>query len=70
MMLREKYKTFSGAAKRAAFERAVAPSEFRAGYKARIYSYRVIEHAGAYRVERYTAERTDTVSVVERQNKI
>lgn len=51
-LLREKYRTFSGAAKRAAFERGVAPSEFRAGYKARLYTYRVVEHQGSYRVER------------------
>lgn len=52
-LLPQKYKTFEGAAKRAAFERAMAPSEFRNGYKARLYCYRVVEHDGAYRVERF-----------------
>lgn len=51
-LLREKYRTFSGAAKRAAFERGVAPSEYRAGFKSHVYSYRVVEHDGCYRVER------------------
>jgi len=54
-LLRQKYTTFSGAAKRAAFERAVAPSEFAKGYKARLYSFRVVEYGGNYRVERFIA---------------
>lgn len=55
-LLREKYKTFSGAAKRAAFERAMAPGEFQRGHKAKLYGYRVVSVAGAYRVERFTPE--------------
>jgi len=52
-LLREKYRTFSGAAKRAAFERAMAPGEFARGDKARLYHYRVVAHDGFYRVERF-----------------
>lgn len=55
-LLREKYKTYSGAASRAAFERGVAPSEYRSGYKAHVYSFRVIERDGVYRVERFIPE--------------
>ena len=56
-LLREKYRTFSGAAKRAASERALAPGEYARGDKARIYNYRVVQHEGCYRVERFTQER-------------
>ena len=55
-LLREKFKTFSGAAKRAAFERAMAPGEFRRGDKARLYGYRVVSHEGFFRIERYIPE--------------
>ena len=48
----QRYKTFAGAAKRAQFERAMNPSEFRSGHAARLYVFRVVEHEGAYRVER------------------
>lgn len=52
-LLREKYKTYEGARKRAAFENGLAPSEFRNGYKVRLYHYRVIRTIGDdYRVER------------------
>ena len=52
-LLGPKFKTFSGAAKRAAFERAMAPGEFRRGYRAKLYGYRVVEHEGYWRIERY-----------------
>ena len=52
-LLREKYKTWEGAHKRAGFERSVAPGEFRRGDKARLYGYRVVTVDGVYRVERY-----------------
>ena len=56
-LLREKYKTREGAAKRAAFERGIAPGEFRRGDKARLYGYRVVLHEGFFRVERYVPEK-------------
>jgi hypothetical protein len=41
-LLREKYKTYEGAAKRARFENGLARSEFNRGYKARVYRYTVV----------------------------
>lgn len=64
-LLREKYKTFHGAAQRAAFERGVAPSEYRAGCAARVYSFRVVEHDGLYRVERFIGEAHERRSVAQ-----
>ncbi len=55
-LLKEKYKTFANAAKRAAFERSLAPFEFRQGYKAKLYQYRIISVDGFWRVERSVAE--------------
>lgn len=55
-LLREKYKTFEGATKRCAFERSLAPFEHRQGYKAHVYSYRVVQVDGQYRVERFRPE--------------
>lgn len=54
--LAAKYKTYSGACKRAALERAYAPSEFLNGYKARLYNFRVVEKDGAWRVQRFIPE--------------
>jgi hypothetical protein len=54
-LLTAKYKTFEGARKRAAFENGIAKFEFERGYKARHYSYRVVNHPGTpeiWRVER------------------
>jgi hypothetical protein len=53
-LLKEKYKTYDGALKRAAFENAMAPGEFKRGDKARVYRYVVVsDPAGeGYRVER------------------
>jgi hypothetical protein len=52
-LLREVYKTFEGARKRAAFENAIAKSEYERGYKARFYRYTVVEGGGnIYRVAR------------------
>jgi hypothetical protein len=54
-LLREKYKTYEGARKRCGFENGVAISEFKNGYKARLYHYRVVaDPAGeGWRVERF-----------------
>jgi len=52
-LLKEKYKTWEGAHKRARFENGVAPSEFKNGYKARLYRYSVIEQDSVYRVARF-----------------
>jgi hypothetical protein len=54
-LLATKYKTRDGAERRARFERAMAPGEFRRGDKARLYGYRTLELAGAWRVERFIA---------------
>lgn len=52
-LLREKYKTHDGAMKRCRFENAVAFSEHKRGYAAKLYRYRVIQDdSGVYRVER------------------
>lgn len=51
-LLKEKYKTLAGAQKRAAFENGVAGSEFRNGYKAKLYRYSVVEVESAWRVKR------------------
>lgn len=55
-LLKEKYKTRDGAAKRARFENGLAPSEFKRGDKAKLYQYRVVTVDGFYRVERYVKE--------------
>ncbi len=52
-LLKETYKTYEGARKRAAFENGLAFSEFRAGFKARHYSYRIIADGDCFRVQRY-----------------
>lgn len=51
-LLGAKYKTYEGARKRAGFENGVAPSEYRRGYEARLYRYRVVTVDGIYRVAR------------------
>ncbi len=51
-LLREVYKTYEGARKRAGFENGVAASEHANGYKARLYRYAVIAQDGAWRVQR------------------
>jgi hypothetical protein len=40
--LKEKYKTYEGASKRAAFENAIAKSKFNSGLTAWLYHYSVI----------------------------
>lgn len=55
-LLREKYKTYHGATSRAKFERAIAPDAYERGYTAWLYNYRVVEHDGFYRVERFIPE--------------
>ena len=51
-LLKEIYKTYEGARKRAAFENAVAPGEFQRGGKARLYRYLVVAENGHWRVQR------------------
>jgi hypothetical protein len=55
-LLKEKYKTYEGARRRAAFENGVAGSEYRSGYKARLYHYTVVPevpgHFDCWRVQR------------------
>lgn len=41
-LLKEVYKTYDGARKRAAFENALARSEFERGYKAKHYRYSIV----------------------------
>lgn len=41
-LLREKYKTYEGARKRAGFENGIAASEYRNGYKAKLYHYAIV----------------------------
>ncbi len=54
--LKEIYKTFEGALKRACFENAMAKGEFKRGDKARVYKYRVVAgENGTYRVNRENA---------------
>jgi hypothetical protein len=56
-LLRETYKTYEGARKRAAFENGVAKSEFERGSKAKHYRYTVVQYDGVYRVAREPIER-------------
>ena len=51
-LLKETYKTYDGAHKRAGFENGIARSEFQHGYKARLYHYTVVTVDGAWRVQR------------------
>lgn len=51
-LLKEVYKTYDGACKRAAFENGLARYEYERGYKARHYRYDVVEQSGVWRVQR------------------
>ena len=51
-LLKEKYKTYEGAAKRRNFENALALGEYQRGYKAHHYVYTVVSEDGAWRVKR------------------
>jgi hypothetical protein len=52
-LLKEIYKTYEGARKRAGFENGLARFEFERGYKAKHYQYRVVAQSdGTFRVER------------------
>ena len=51
-LLKEKYKTYEGARKRAAFENGLARHEFEQGYKAKHYHYSVITENDTWRVAR------------------
>ena len=60
-LLKEVYKTYEGARKRAAFENGVARGEFLNGRKARYYRYTIEEQSnGTFRVAR--VPRVDTVA--------
>lgn len=52
-LLKEVYKTYDGARKRAGFENSLARSEFERGFKVKHYRYAVIvDENGAFRVQR------------------
>ena len=51
-LLKETYKTYEGARKRAAFENGLAKSEYERGYKAKHYSYTVVTQGEIWRVQR------------------
>jgi hypothetical protein len=55
------YKTYEGARKRAAFENGVAPSEFKNGYKVKLYAYTVEpQEGGGFRVRRTVGRLTSS----------
>ncbi len=59
-LLKEEYKTYDGAHKRARFENGVAPSEYKHGIKARLYHYTVIpQENGTWRVQRSAVKSFD-----------
>lgn len=49
-LLSAKYKTWEGAAKRAAFERSMNPGEFKRGDVASLYSFSIVKEGAVYRV--------------------
>jgi len=51
-LLKEVYKTYEGARKRAAFENGLAKSEFERGYKAKHYYYAIVPEGACFRVQR------------------
>jgi hypothetical protein len=52
-LLKEKYKTYEGARKRAAFENGLAKGEFERGDKAKLYRYAIVpQEDNTYRVSR------------------
>ena len=51
-LLKEVYKTYEGARKRAAFENSLARSEFERGYKTKHYRYSIVQEGDSYRVQR------------------
>jgi hypothetical protein len=53
-----KYKTWEGAAKRCAFERAMNPGEVRRGDATTLYSYSVVTVDGFFRVQKEKREAT------------
>ena len=55
-LLKEKYKTYEGARKRAAFENGVALSEYKHGTMRHVYRYSVIAEDNLWRVRRERAE--------------
>jgi hypothetical protein len=58
-LLKEIYKTYEGARKRAAFENGLARSEFERGYKAKHWQYSTVTEGDAWRVGR--SVKNDTV---------
>ena len=55
-LLKEIYKTYEGARKRAGFENGLAKSEYERGYKAKHYQYFVVAEDNHWRVERRIAD--------------
>lgn len=55
-LLREHYKTYDGASKRARSENGLAPGDFSHGRTPHRYHFRVVGTEGDYRVERYLPE--------------
>jgi hypothetical protein len=51
-LLKEVYKTYEGARKRAGFENGIAKSEYEKGYKAKHYHYSVVPEGNGFRVQR------------------
>ena len=54
-LLKETYKTYEGARKRAAFENSLARGEFERGYKAKHYRYSIVADGDGWRVAREVA---------------
>ncbi len=51
-LLKETYKTYEGARKRAGFENGIAKSEYEHGYKAKLYWYAIVPEGDGWRVSR------------------
>lgn len=51
-LLKEVYKTYEGARKRAAFENGLATFEYKQAYKARHYHYSTVVDGDSWRVQR------------------
>jgi hypothetical protein len=53
-LLKERYKTYEGARKRAAFENGLARGEFERGDKAKHYHYSIVESSTGERSDGYS----------------
>jgi len=68
-LLKETYKTYEGARKRAAFENGIALGEYKRGDKARLYHYRVCSLGeNTFRVEQSLDEREAPSGGLSRQS--